>query len=362
MKKISSGNFTVPVKRSKKAGLPPGSLVFIGDKKEGDLKITLFNYHREAFEEKSFTQIEDCLPYRDEKSVTWINIDGLHDIEKIEKIGTVFNLHPLTLEDIVNTGQRPKAEDYDDYMFVVIRMLNYDEQTKKIGSEQVSIVLAKNFVLSFQEKEGDLFDPIRIRIRDSKSKIRMESGNDYLMYRMIDLVVDHYFVLMEKIGDNIEELEESIMRLKGENILEEIQSIKKDLLLMRRSVYPLREVISFLDKNDSKLLNKRTQRHIRDVYDHTVQIIETLEIFREMVTGLKDAYHSTLNIQMNLVMKTLTIIATIFIPLTFIAGVYGMNFTNMPELEWHYGYYVIMAVMGAIFFGMLFYFRKLKWF
>ncbi|MDZ4846077.1 MAG: magnesium/cobalt transporter CorA [Chitinophagales bacterium] len=349
------------LKRSKKAGLPPGSLVYLGDRKVETTRITLFNYTRETILEKEILNFEECLSFRDEKSVTWINIDGLHDVSVIEKAGALFNLDPLVLEDIVNTGQRPKADNYDDYLFTVLRMLTYDEEKECIISEQVSFVLAKNYVLSFQEDVGDLFDPIRMRIRDTKSKIRLETGNDYLMYRLMDVVVDNYFVLLEKIGEKMEDLEEEIMRRATSASLEKVQDIKKDLLLMRRAIYPLRDVLSTLTKEDVKLVSKKTQRYFRDTYDHTVQVIETIEMFREMISSLRDNYHSQLNIEMNKTIQTLTIFTAIFIPLTFIAGVYGMNFENMPELKWEYGYFEVLGVMGLIFIALLFYFRRKKW-
>lgn len=361
MKEENTNQISKSVKRSTKAGLPPGSLVYLGERKVDKTRITLFNYTRDTVVEKEISAIDECLPYRDEKSVTWINIDGLHDVALIEQAGTHFNLDPLVLEDIVNTGQRPKSDNYDDYLFTVLRMLTYDMENECISSEQVSFVLAKNYVLSFQEDIGDLFDPIRMRIRDTKSKIRMEQGNDYLMYRLMDVVVDNYFTLLEKIGDKMEHLEEEIMTHAKSSSLEKIQDIKKDLLVMRKAIYPLRDVLSALTKEDVKLISKKTQRYFRDTYDHTVQVIETIEMFREMIGGLRDNYHAQLNIEMNKTIQALTIITVIFIPLSFIAGIYGMNFENMPELKWKYGYFGVLGAMGLVSLGMLYYFRKRKW-
>lgn len=361
MKEVHPRGFSKSLKRSRKAGLPPGSLVYLGERKVEKTRLTLFNYTREAVVEKEIPAIDECLPYRDEKSVTWINIDGLQDVALIEKIGTLFSLDPLVLEDIVNTSQRPKSDSYDDYLFTVLRMLTYNEEKECIISEQVSFVLAKNYVLSFQEDVGDLFDPIRMRIRDTKSKIRMEQGNDYLMYRLMDVVVDNYFALLEKIGDKIELLEEEIMAGAKTSSLEKIQDLKKDLLVLRRAIYPLRDMLSMLTKEDVKLISKKTQRYFRDTYDHAVQVIETIEMFREMIGGLRDNYHAQLNIEMNKTIQALTIITVIFIPLSFIAGVYGMNFENMPELKWNYGYYGVLGVMGVVFVGMLYYFKRRKW-
>lgn len=344
----------------KKVGLSPGSLVYIGPKRDSKPKITIFNYTSEGYSEKTVETIEECLPYKDEKSVTWINIDGVHDMELIDKIGNLFELHPLLLEDVVNTTQRPKMDEFDDHLFAVLRMLTYDEKENCIMSEQVSIVLSKKFVLSFQEDEGDLYDPIRARIRDNKSKIR-DFGTDYLVYRIMDVTVDHYYTLIEKLGDKIEHLEDKVLRQPPRTILQEIQDVKKDLLLLRRSVYPLREVLAAMTRDDNKMIVKKTQKFIRDVHDHTVHVIEALEMFRETVNGLKDAYHSHLNIEMNKTIQTLTIITTIFIPLSFIAGVYGMNFEYMPELTSKYGYPATLAVMVVLAVGMLFYFRRRKW-
>ncbi|HXH19111.1 MAG TPA: magnesium/cobalt transporter CorA [Chitinophagales bacterium] len=345
---------------SKKVGLPPGSLVYIGPERTHKPKITLFNYTPERYIEKTVDSIEECLPFKDEKSVTWVNVDGVHYVELIEKIGSIFELHPLLLEDVVNTHQRPKMDEFDDHLFMVLRMLTYDEEKKCIASEQVSIVLSKKFVISFQEDEGDLYDPIRARIRDNKSRIR-DFGTDYLVYRIMDVTVDHYFVLMEKLGEKIEHLEEKVLHHPPQTILEEIQNLKKDLILMRRSVYPLREVLAALTRDDNKLILKKTQKFIRDVHDHTVQVIETLEMFRETVNGLKEAYHSHINIEMNKTIQTLTIITTVFIPLSFIASIYGMNFKYMPELESHYGYPAVIVVMACVAILMMIFFRRRKW-
>jgi len=350
----------LPREGARKAGLPPGSLVYIGPKRTFKPKITLFNYTPEAYIEKTVDEIEECLPYKDEKSVTWINIDGVHNVELIEKIGNLFELHPLLLEDVVNTRQRPKIDEFDDHLFTVLRTLTFDEGKNGIISEQVSIVLSKRFVISFQEDEGDLYNPIRARIRDNKSRIR-DFGTDYLVYRIMDVTVDHYFALMEKLGEKIEDLEARVLHHPPQTILEEIQNVKKDLLLLRRSVYPLREVLAVMTRDENKLILKKTQKFIRDVHDHTIQVIETLEMFRENVNGLKDAYHSQLNIDMNKTIQTLTIITTIFIPLSFIAGVYGMNFKHMPELDYKYGYAIVLGLMAVLSLLMIFYFKKRKW-
>ena len=350
----------LPLKKGrKKAGLPPGSLVYIGSERKHKPSITLFNYTRDGYTEKKINTINECLPLKNANSVTWINVDGVHDVEEIEKIGNLLEIHPLILEDMVNTHQRPKADDYDDLLYIVLRMLTYDVTKHRIDSEQLSIVLSKQFVISFQEKEGDFYDPIRERIRDNKSKIR-DFGNDYLVYRIMDITVDHYFVLMEEMGERIELLEEKILKNCTGDILVKIEDIKKDIMLIRRSVYPLREVLGKLSKEEN-MIHKKTMKFMRDVHEHTVQIIESLEMFRDMVTGLKESYHSQLNIEMNKTIQTLTIITTIFIPLSFITGVFGMNFHHMIGIDSRYGFYITMAVMAILSIWMLFYFRKRRW-
>ncbi|GIV35128.1 MAG: cobalt/magnesium transport protein CorA [Chitinophagales bacterium] len=344
----------------RKTGLPPGSLVYIGEERSDPVRITLFNYTADSFIEKEVQSVEECLPYRDEKSVTWINVNGVHDTALISRIGELFNLHPLLLEDVVNTHQRPKVDDYDDHLFIVMRMMTYNEEKKSVENEQISFVLAKNFVLSFQQREGDLFGVIRERIRDNKSKIR-NFGNDYLVYRMIDVIVDHYFIIIEKIGDIIEELEKKLEEGVAQSTLEVHQQIRNDFLMIRKAIYPLREVLSLISKDPSSLISRPTQKFFRDVYDHTIQIIETLEMYREMISGIRDTYHSYMNTEMNRSIQTLTIISVIFIPLTFIAGIYGMNFEYMPELKWKWGYPAVLAVMVCVFLVMIFYFRRRRW-
>jgi magnesium transporter len=292
--------------------------------------------------------------------MTWINLDGIHNLEYVEKIGQKFDLHPLVLEDIVNTGQRPKVEDFSNYLYVVVRMLDYDDKRREINSEQVSLIIGSNFVISFQEKEGDVFDFVRERIRQNRGRIR-KSGPDYLFYTLIDAIVDNYFIVLEKMGERIETQEEQLILKPLPRTMNEIHLLKREMILLRKSVWPLREVISGIERLDIKLISKTTDVFLRDVYDHTIQVIDTVETFRDMVSGMLDTYLSSVSNRMNEVMKVLTIIATIFIPLTFIAGIYGMNFQYMPELGWHFGYFAVVGVMVIIFVGMLFYFKKKKW-
>ena len=347
-------------KQSRTAGLLPGTLVHIGEKKAETVKITLMDYNEQDFQEKTIENIEDCFPFKETDTTTWINIDGLHQLEIIEKLGQNFDIHPLILEDILNTGQRPKFEDYEKYMFIVLKMLSFDDVTQTTHSEQVSLILGRNFVISFQEEQGDVFEQIRDRIRTAKGRIRKTSA-DYLAYALIDAIVDNYFIILEKTSEQIETMEEKLIRTPDERMLHKIHSLKRELISLRKSVWPLRELINSLEKSESSLILSETRPYLRDVYDHTIQVIDTVETFRDMVSGMLDIYLSSVSNRMNAVMKVLTIIATIFIPLTFIAGVYGMNFKYMPELQWPWAYPVVWIVMLIVAIIMMLYFKRKKW-
>lgn len=345
---------------SKKKGLAPGTLVHIGEKKAERVRITLIDYDESEFQEKEVERIEECFPFKDKPTVTWINIDGLHDTELIEKLGKHFNLHPLVLEDILNTGQRPKIEDFENYIFVVLKMLYYDEKEDEIRTEQVSLILEHNCVISFQEKIGDVFEHVRERLRKGKGRMR-KMGSDYLAYSLLDAIIDNYFIILEKVGDKIERLEEIVVANPKPESLQTIHNLKREMIFLRKSVWPLREVINNLGKAESSLVHESTNIYLRDVYDHTIQIIDTIETFRDMLSGMHDSYLSSISNRMNEIMKVLTIFASIFIPLTFIAGIYGMNFSYMPELGWRWGYFAILAVMAGVGISMLLYFRRKKW-
>ena len=347
-------------KRSEKKGLPPGTLVHIGERKAEKVRITIIDYDETQFQEKEVETIEECFPFKDTQTVTWINIEGLHQLEIIEKIGKQFNIHPLVLEDIANTEQRPKMEDFDDYIFLILKMLCFEEDKNVIKAEQVGLILGSNFVISFEEGEVDVFNPVRERIRNGKGRIR-KLGPDYLTYALIDVIVDSYFLILERIGDRIEDLEEDLLDEPRPETMQAIHSLKGEMLLFRKSVWPLREVISSVERGESDLVRESTVIYLRDVYDHTIHVIDTVETFRDLLSGLLDLYISSVSNKMNEVMKVLTIIATIFIPLTFIAGVYGMNFRYMPELEWRFGYHMILLVMLIIGAGMVIYVRKRRW-
>ena len=311
-------------------------------------------------EEKEVEEIDEAFLFKDDKRITWINIDGLQKISIIEKIGNHFNLHPLVLEDIANTTQRPKMEDYTDYIFVVLKMLQYSEEDKEIKGEQVSLILGSNWVVSFQETEGDVFDQIRERIRTDKGSIR-KMGADYLAYVLMDAIVDNYFAVLEKVGEKIEEIEDETVSNPSPETLQTIHDLKRQMIMLRKSVWPLREVISRLERWESKLINESTDIFLRDLYDHTIQVIDAVETFRDMLSGMLDIYMSSVSNRMNEVMKVLTIIATIFLPLTLVAGIYGMNFRIMPELQWEMGYPFALLIMLAVGITMLIYFRRRNW-
>jgi len=349
------------LKRSaKKVGLPPGTLVYVGEKKVEPPKITVIDYDETTLNEKDADNIEECLPFKDSPTITWINIDGIHQVKLIEKLGECFVLHPLLLEDVMHTGQRPKMDEFEDHLFIVLKMLYFDEEGDGIRSEQVSLIVGSNFVISFQEQEGDVFSPVRERIRRGKGRIR-KKGPDYLAYSLIDGVVDHYFTILEKLGEDIESLQEELVTRPNPETLQTIQWLKKEMIFLRKSVWPLREVVSGLARGESALIKEDTHLYLRDVYDHTIQVVDTIETYRDMLSGMLDIYLSSLSNRMNEVMKVLTIIATIFIPMSFLAGVYGMNFKYMPELDYRYAYPLFWVVIISAFISMIVFFKRRKW-
>jgi magnesium transporter len=346
-------------KRSNKAGLPPGSLIHVGERKTEKTRVTIIDYDNSNFQEKVVDNVEECFSFKETPTVTWINVDGIHDTEIIQKLGACFNLHPLLMEDILNTEQRPKLEDFESHIFFVLKMLSQDDKNR-IKHEQFSMILGEKFVISFQELPSDIFDPIRDRIRSGKGRIR-KMGPDYLAYALIDSIVDSYFPMLEKLGDKIESIEEELISEPVPETLQTIHNLKRDLIFLRKSVWPLREVVNGLQREESELVKKDTHVYLRDVYDHTIQVIDTIEAHRDMVSGMLDIYLSSLSNEMNEVMKVLTIIATIFIPMTFVAGIYGMNFEHMPELRWRYGYFAVWLVILSVMGSMLIFFRKKRW-
>jgi len=289
-----------------------------------------------------------------------ISIDGIHDKEIIEKIGCHFDIHPLLLEDIMNSNQRPKMEDFGEYLFIVLKTLVHDEEGDRVSAEQVSLIVSRDVVISFQERESAIFEPLRERIRSGKGRMR-KAGTDYLAYSIIDAIVDEYFVIIENIGEDIERFEDRLVINPGPQTLKSIQSLRSEMLVLRKAIWPLREVILGMERTESALIQKSTGIFVRDVYEHTVQIMDTVESYREMLSGMLDIYLSSISNRLNEVMKVLTIIATIFMPLTFIAGVYGMNFEYLPEIKWRYGYAFVWGIMITVVGIMLYHFRRKKW-
>ena len=349
-------------KRSHKTGLPPGALVHIGEKWSERARISIMRYNEETLLEKELADVGELSLPSDPSLTTWIHVDGLHDTTILEKMGDVYNLHPLLLEDILNTDHRPKMEDMGPYIFVLLKCFTANmSPTAEVKPEQISLVFGSHFVLSLTEKESNLLAPIRERIRQSKGKIR-KTGADYLAHAILDAVVDSYFSILEDIGDEIEACEDNLVNRPGSIVLKRIHSLKRNMIILRKSVWPLREAVAALERSESALIDASTNIYFRDVYDHSIQVMDTIETYRDTLSGMLDIYLSSLSNRMNEIMKVLTIIATIFIPLTFLAGVYGMNFDYMPELRWRWGYFTLWGVMVAIALIMLKLFRRNKWF
>lgn len=355
----------ISFRRSAEPGLPPGTLVHVGEKRQKKVTVDLISYNEDDFKEENIGDLDRLKEVPEPGRIAWINVNGLHDADTMKKIGDLFSIHPLAMEDIMNTDQRSKSESFSEHLFIVLKMVRKGMKEGN-GIEQISLVLGKGYVISFQEWEGDVFDPIRKRLRTKTGKIRT-MGADYLAYTLIDAVVDNYFPVLEEIGNEIEDMEIRLNKKADDEGLQRIHSIKRRLIQIRRSIWPMREVISGLFREEYLMMGADIKPYLRDVYDHTIQVMDTLESMRDMATGLMDLYVSLVSNKMNEIMKVLTVIATIFIPLTFIAGVYGMNFDpdssplNMPELEWYYGYPMVMIFMLLIAIVMVVYFKKKRW-
>jgi magnesium transporter len=345
-------------KRSKKTGLSPGTLVHIGENRSETVEITLFNYAGAQCEERAVTSPNELQPSADE-TVTWINVGGVHKIDVLEAFGKQFGLHPLLLEDIANTDQRPKLDDYETYLFLVVKMLVMTDRGDVLV-EQVSFVLGRNYVLSFQEDGTDVFRPVRDRLRAGKGRLR-HNGSDYLLYALVDAVVDQYFAVLESLGEKIEALQDRVTADPKPDTLRDLHALKRQVLFVRRAVWPLREATNNLSRSDCPYLHEPTKVFFRDVYDHVVQIVDTIESLREMLSASLDIYLSSVSYRLNAVMRVLTVITTIFMPLSFIASIYGMNFEHMPELKWEWGYPLVLGLMGLVAAGMLLGFRRRKW-
>lgn len=345
----------------KQIGLPPGTLVYTGEKEKEPVTVTLIEYDQNSYLEKKIDDLNEILFSKENEKVSWITIDGVHEIKLMEKIQSYFNIHPLAMEDIVHTTQRPKAEEYQEQLFIVTRMFIYDEENHELKNEQVSFILGRNYLLTFLEDPGDVFNAVRDRIRKDGTKIR-SNGADFLAYALIDAIVDSYFHILEKLGEEIEELEDRLVVQPTREDLQAVHHMRRNMILLRKSVWPLREVISHLQRNEHQIINQSTQIYLRDVYDHIIQIMDTIESYRDMIVGMLDVYLSSTSNKLNEVMKFLTIISTLFIPLTFLAGVYGMNFQNFPELEMEWMYpWGFWAVSLLISFGMILFFKRKKW-
>lgn len=355
-----SGNRFMKKHHSKKAGMPPGSVIYVGDGSPSPTSVSVIDYTEADVMEKKGITFEECMTLRDNPSITWLNFSGLADVDQIKKVGDIFGLHPLVMEDILHMGQRPKLELYDKYVYLVAKMIYRGDNGKEVTYEQLSIVMGKNYVLTFQEKEGDVFNNIRERIKGNKGRLR-KSGADYLVYSLLDAVVDNYFPALEKIGDLVEEIEERLSDDPEQDVLSDIYRLKREVLFLRKSIWPIREVVAAMMRQDIELVSPNTNTYLRDVYDHSIQVMDVVETYTDMLSELTDVYMSTVSNRMNEIMKTLTIIATIFIPLTFIVGLYGMNFVYMPELTNELAYPVVLVIMAAISGVMLLYFRRKGW-
>ncbi|MFT5207547.1 MAG: magnesium transporter [Candidatus Omnitrophota bacterium] len=349
-------------KTTKNPGSSPGTIVHIGEQKINKSRIRLMQYDNSEILEKEFETIEECIASSNSlPGVKWINVDGLHDIELLKGIGKAFDIHPLVLEDIVNTKQRPKYEEHDHQIFIVLKMLYADPDESKVSSEQMSFVLGKDYILSFQERVGDVFGEVRKRIRTGGSGRIRKAGSDYLLYALTDAMVDHYFIVLENIANQLENADNELTENPSSTTLRQIHDLKKEIVLIKKQTWPLRELFASILRSESKLISKKTAIYFRDVQDHVFQILDSVESFREMISTMLDMYQSSISNKMNEVMKVLTIIATIFIPPTFVAGIYGMNFDSMPELHMKYGYFVVLGVISICIATMVFYFKKKRW-
>lgn len=344
-------------KAHKKIGMAPGTVTYMGDKENVSLHVEVIDYSKDHYSIKNYNTVEETYHLGSDDTITWTNITGLGNVDDIKRLGTFYNIHPLILEDIVDPHQRPRVDEYEDYIFVIAKMLYYKDN--ELVVEHISVVMGEDYVLTFQESEFDVFDGLRARLEAGKGRIRTEKS-DYLLFCILDSVIDNYFLIVEALAEKIENLEDELFEDPRESASQEIQELKREALRVRKNIFPLREVVSRLEKTEVSYVYPQTINYYKDLYDNIIQVIETIEIYRDMIWGMVDLYMSTMSNKMNNVMKVLTIIATIFIPLTFIVGVYGMNF-DMPEQHYKYSYFIVWGVMIAIFIGMVYYFKKKKW-
>ena len=340
--------------------MPPGTLVYVGEERTDPVRITVIDYDETSFHEAEVQMLQECIHFKSIETVTWIHITGIHNPEIIEEIGEHFGVNSLVLEDLMSPTQLPKIEIYEDYVFIILKNLIYDAETCSVFKEQIGLIIGENFVVSLQEDADELFTLVQNRLRNAQGRIRQMHAN-YLAYALIDVIVDHYFIVLEHLNDEIESVEENTITNPTSEVLGKINTLRKELLLLRRPILPLRDVINEVLDDEIPLLSQDTQPYFRDVYDHLIQAIHTLETLRSAASDLFDTYTSAVSHRMNEVIKVLTIVATFFIPLTFLAGIYGMNFKFMPELDSPWGYPVVLLVMVAIGAAMFIYFKLKKW-
>lgn len=348
-------------KNIKKVGQPPGTPLYTGSKKQVATHLYVMSYTTDDFYECEGTDVEKCLSHTLPAGITWINVQGLQNMEVIGQLAKKYDIHPLTIEDILNVQQRPKVDEFSHYKFIILKTLSWKAKRQQFSTDQLSIILGKEFVLTFQETANPIFDGIIQRLKSDTNQRLRQQGSDYLAYRLMDTIVDYYFIVLEALGNKIDNIEEKIISHPVPQHTKTLYRLKRQMLSLRKSIWPMREVINHLLQVEEKLISSFTRIYLRDLYDHVVQAIDTVETFRDILSNLLDVYLSSLTNKMNEVMKTLTIIATIFIPLTFIASIYGMNFIHMPELHWRNGYYMVLSSMLIIAIGMLIYFRKKQW-
>jgi magnesium transporter len=341
-------------------GKAPGELTFIGEQKLEESLIRVLDYDQETLNERYLEDIKDGIPYKETSTVTWLNIYGMHDTELLQSVGHAFGLHKLVLEDIGHTGQRPKMEDYDEYIFFVLKMMHYDEDEGRVYSEQLSMVLGKTFLLTFQEQPGDVFEPVRERIRKQKGRIR-KVGIDYLAYTLLDTIVDNYIFIIERLGEQIEEIETEILENPTHAVLSKINTYKREMNYLRKSIRPVREFMLQLSRIDSDLIQEQTIPFIKDLLDLSNQAVEVIDTYRDMLSDHLNIYNTGVGNKLNEIMKVLTIFSAIFIPLTFIAGVYGTNFEYLPELHYRYSYFIFWGVMVVVALVMLKFFKRRNW-
>lgn len=344
----------------KKSGQAPGTPIHIGEKKLEKATISVMDFSPDHLEEHPLESVAAIRPYLEKDSTTWIDVSGVHDVNLLQEIGQQLDIHMLSLEDIANTTQRPKLDEYPHQIILILRMLYIPEGETRCQSEQVSLVLGKNYVLTFQEREGDVFDMLRKRLRSGNTKVR-QKGADYLAYSVMDAIVDHYFLMLEDLGRHLSDLDDQVMTNPDETVLHRIHELKQEIIYIRKSIWPLRDVISRLQRLDSPLIGKKLSPYLHDIYDHTIQAADTVETFRDVLLGLTELYMSSVSNRMNKIMQVLTVIATIFIPLTFLAGVYGMNFDYMPELHMRYAYPTLWIIFALSSLTMLMYFHHKRW-